>query len=125
MIRGLFFLGIFLLLVRAGFLFTAPVVKNSMLEGKMQDLSVNRGLKSEADLRVELLDYIVDKQIDLAPEQVFFDFGERRCLIAAHYTTEVTFWKYTRRYEFFPVSSETARNKAQNYFRFSAQSRVR
>ena len=123
MIRGLVFLGLFLVAIRAGFIYAAPVVKNTMLEGKMQDLSSNRGLKTEYDLRKEILDFIEVKKIDLKSDKIYFELTERGCAVAAHYTTTATFWKYTRTYEFFPASSESARNKWRNKFRLVARAR--
>ena len=123
MIRGLVFLGLLLVVIRAGFIYVSPVVKNTMLEGKMQDLSSNRGLKTEYDLRKELLDFIEENRIDLKSDQIYFELTKRGCAMAAHYTTTATFWKYTRTYEFFPASSESARNKCRSEFRLVARAR--
>jgi hypothetical protein len=117
MIRGLLLFGLFLLTLRLAFLFSSPVVKNTMLEGKMEEIATNHGMKNETELRKDLLDFIHEKKIDLTSDQIYFEMNDQGICIAAHYTTEVSFWKYHRTYEFSPASSLAAREKARRQIR--------
>ena len=115
MIRGLLIFALFIFTLRLGFMFASPVIKNTLLEGKMQEMATNHGMKTETDLRKDLMQYIDEKHIDLDMDQVYFEMNERGCYIAANYTTEVRFWKYGHTYEFFPASSLSAREKSRRH----------
>jgi hypothetical protein len=111
MIRGLLVVALIIMGLHVAYLFTSPVIKNTMLEGKMQEIASNHGLKGETELRRDLMEFVTDKKIDLDPESIQLQVQNGKVDIAAHYTTSVTFWFYTRDYDFFPASSEAARRK--------------
>ena len=113
MIRGLLWLAVFILVIRLAVLFSSPVVKNTMLEGKMREIASHYRVKTETDLRKDLMAFIDEKQIDLEMDDVFFQMDEEGCYIAAVYTTEVRVWKYGHTYEFSPASSFSAREKSR------------
>lgn len=113
MIRGLLLLAAFIFVIRLAVLFSSPVVKNTMLEGKMREIASHYRVKTETDLRKDLMDFIDEKKIDLEMKEVFFEMNEQGCYIAAHYTTEARFWKYGHTYEFSPASSLSARERAR------------
>jgi len=115
MIRGLLIFALFIFILRLGFMFASPVVKNTLLEGKLQEMATNHGMKTETELRKDLMQYLDEKKIDLDMDQVYFEMNERRCYIAANYTTEVRFWKYGHTYEFYPASSLSAREKSRHH----------
>ncbi len=115
MIRGLLILALFIFTLRLGFQFASPVIKNTLLEGKMQEIASNHGMKTETELRKDLMEFIKEKHIDLDMDQVYFELSDRGCYIAAHYSTEVRFWKYGHTYEFFPASSLSAREKSRRH----------
>ena len=113
MIRGLLWLAMFIFVIRLAVLFSSPVVKNTLLEGKMREIASLYRVKTETDLRKDLMDFIDEKQIDLEMTDVFFEMDEQGCYIAAKYTTEVRVWKYGHTYEFAPASSLSAREKSR------------
>jgi len=91
------------------------VIKNTLLEGKMQEMASNHGMKTETELRKDLMQFIDEKHIDLDMDHVYFEMNDQGCYIAAHYTTEARFWKYGHTYEFFPASSLSAREKSRRH----------
>ena len=109
MIRALLGFALFLLAMHIAYMFTYPLVKNRMLEAKLVDLASNRAGKTNAALRDDVLTYAFENKIDLTPEDVVVTERNGRFTIAAYYTTEVTYWAYTRRYAFYPASQESAR----------------
>jgi len=115
MIRGLLLFALFIFVLRLGVMFSSPVIKNTLLEGKMQEIASNHGMKTETELRKDLMQFIDEKHIDLDMDQVYFEMNDHGCYIAAHYTTEVRFWKYGHTYEFSPASSLSAREKARHH----------
>jgi hypothetical protein len=123
MIRGLLVVALIILGLHVAYLFTSPVIKNTMLQGKMEEIASNHGLKGETELRRDLMEFVTDKRIDLAPESILVQIQDGRTAIAAHYTTSVTFWFYTRDYEFFPASSDAARSKWRISSRVGDQAR--
>ena len=123
MIRALLTVALIILAIHLAYLFTSPVIKNTLLEGKMQDLATNHGLKGETELRRDLMEFITDKKIDVPAEAIQIQVGEGKATIAAHYATTVTFWFYTRKYDFFPASSESARSQWRNSRRSAYQAR--
>jgi hypothetical protein len=115
MIRGLLIFALFIFTLRLGFMFASPVIKNTLLEGKMQEMASNHGMKTETELRKDLMQFIDEKHIDLDMDHVYFEMNDQGCYIAAHYTTEARFWKYGHTYEFFPASSLSAREKSRRH----------
>ena len=113
MIRGLLWLAAFIFVIRLAVLFSSPVIKNTMLEGKMREIASHYRVKTETDLRKDLMDFLDEKKIDLEMKEVFFQMDEQGCYIAARYTTEARFWKYGHTYEFYPASSLSAREKSR------------
>ena len=115
MIRGLLIFALFIFTLRLGFMFASPVIKNTLLEGKMQEIATNHGMKTETELRKDLMAFLKDKHVDLDMDQVYFEMNDQGCYIAAHYTTEVKFWKYGHTYEFYPASSLSARERSRRH----------
>lgn len=117
MIRGLFFLFLFIGGIYVAYVFTSPMVKNTMLERKMRETSRTLTAKSEASVRKEIMAYVSEKGIDVDESEIVVVLSEptksigteTRVTIAAHYSTEATFLNYIRHYEFFPASHESAR----------------
>ena len=115
MIRGLLIFALFIFTLRLAVMFSSPVIKNTLLEGKMQEMAGNHGMKTETELRKDLMQFLNEKHIDLDMDRVYFEMNDQGCYIAAHYTTEVRFWKYGHTYEFFPASSLSAREKSRRH----------
>jgi hypothetical protein len=109
MIRGLIALALFIALLQAGFLFASPMVKNSMLEGKMRELARSKTAKSETSLLRDIMEFVDEKGIPLDEKEIVIVVKDNKATIAAHYTTQVKYLKYVHRYEFFPASDERAR----------------
>jgi len=109
MIKAMLVFAVILFALHLGYLFGSPLVNNYMLEGKMHDLAANRAGKSTAALRQDVLLYASEKGIDLEPDNVVVTEKDNRVIIAAYYTTHVSYWNYTRHYVFFPASEEGAR----------------
>lgn len=110
MIKGLLILAIVIFALNAVYQVTAPLIKNTMIEGKMVDVAGNHGLKSAGEVQVEIMDYIRDKGIDLDESQlIVHQTDDGRIHLAARYETTGTFWKYSRSYVFFPASDAKAR----------------
>jgi hypothetical protein len=79
-----------------------------MLQGKMEDLSKYRGLKSQGDVTHELLEFIEEKSLPITSENLYIQINDRETLIAAHYQVEVEFWMLRHTYDFTPASSPNA-----------------
>lgn len=109
MIRGLLIFAVILLTLNAGYVFVSPVVKNAMLEGRMEDVAKNRGMKGKAAIRRDLMEFIQEKKLPIAAEQLRIEKVGDEMTVAARYTVEATMWKYTRVYHFNPASHESAR----------------
>lgn len=109
MIRGLLAFALFVLVLQAGFLFASPVVKNSMLEGKMREIARSKTAKSETSMLRDVMDFVNEKGIDLDQEEIVIVIKDNKATIAAHYTTDVKYLSYVHHYEFFPASDEGAR----------------
>ena len=119
MIRGLLTLAVFIFLLNQAYMFTSPYIKNTMLDGKMTELAKNRGHRSEAQIRAELMKFIYEKDIEIDDGNVMVEKTGAGVHLAARYQTEVSFWNYTRGYPFFPASSDQARlywNQKQRRF---------
>ncbi len=109
MIRGLLGFLLVLAAIHLGYRFTSPYIKNTMLEGKMQDLIRDQGLKGERELRRDTMAFVDEKNIPLRDRDLVVTVPENgTATIAAHYSCDVTFWFYTRHYEFFPASTPSA-----------------
>jgi len=108
MIRTLLVVGLIVFLANLGWIFASPLVKNTMLQGKMEDLAKYRGLKSQGDLIAELRTYIQDEKIPLPNDNLYVQVNDRETLIAGYYETEVNFWFLHHIYEFSPASSARA-----------------
>jgi hypothetical protein len=109
MIRGLFGFLLILLAIHIGYKFTSPVIKNTMLQGKMEDLVQASGLKGERGLRIDTMEFVHDKHIPLQDKDLVVNIDDNgKATIAAHYSCDATFWFYTRHYEFYPASSPAA-----------------
>ncbi len=114
MIRGLLGFLLVLAAIHLGYKFTSPYIKNTMLEGKMQDLIHDQGLKGERELRRDTMAFVEEKHIPLTDRQLVVMVPETgTSTIAAHYSCDVTFWFYTRHYEFYPASSPSASLEAR------------
>jgi len=117
MIKGLFFLLLFIGGIHVAYVFTSPVYKNTMLEKKMRDASRTLTAKSEASVRKEIMEYVYEKGIDIDESEIVVILSEpstsigteSKVTIAGHYSTEATFLNYIRQYEFFPASHDAAR----------------
>jgi hypothetical protein len=117
MIRGLFFLALFMGGIHVTYVFTSPMIKNTMLERKMREATRTLTAKSEASVRKEIMEYIYEKDIDIDESEIVVTLHEptttmgqeSKVTIAGHYSTEATFLNYIRHYEFFPASHEAAR----------------
>ncbi len=109
MIRGLFGVALFVLAIHVAYIFISPPIKNTMLEGKMEEVAKNRVLRTERDVRWLVMEFVDEKKIPLRPEELVVHFGQGQTTIAAHYKVVSRFWFYEREYEFFPASSDDAR----------------
>jgi hypothetical protein len=109
MIRAALVFAFIILGIQAGYVFGVPVVKNSMLEGRMKELARNPTNKPVESLRGDVVEYLEDNEIVIQPDQlVMRDTGDK-ITIAAHYKVEATTWYYSHTYEFLPASEEAAR----------------
>ena len=108
MIRGLFVLTLIILGLNGVYVFASPLVKNLMLEGKIQQVAPNHGRKSELALRTEIMTFAYDKGINLTEKDLLIRVVNGEAIIAAKYSVDVNYWKYSRHYEFFPVSGKKA-----------------
>ncbi len=123
MIKGLLVLIILLLAVNVAYIFCSPMVKNTMLEGKMHDLATERGLKGEVELRRDTMNFAHEKNIPLDEDQLVVTVADDgTASIAGHYTVDARFWFYDRHYEFYPASEASARLEPR---RVGQQPRVR
>jgi hypothetical protein len=117
MIKGLFSLAVFIGGIYVAYVFTSPMIKNSMLEKKMYEVTRTLTAKSEASVRKEIMAYIHEKDIDIDEREIVVIVrepttslgNENKVTIAGHYSTEVTFLNYSHQYEFFPASDDAAR----------------
>lgn len=109
MIRGLFGVAVLLLGIHVGYIFLSPSIQNRMLQGKMEEVSKNRTLRSDQAVRRQIMDFIRDKDIPLGPEDLVITMDENGITIAAHYKVTSRFWFYEREEEFYPASSGAAR----------------
>lgn len=109
MIKGLFFLAVFIGGINVAYVFTSPLVKNTMLEKKMRHITRTVTAKSEASVRKEIMEFIYDKDIDIDPSEIVVVLKNDQITIAGHYSTEASFLNYVRQYEFFPASHAAAR----------------
>lgn len=113
MIRGLIFLTLFIGGLHVAYVFGSPMVKNTMLEKKMREIARSRAEKTESSVRRDVMDFVKDKEIDLDPSELVVVVKDKKTIIAAHYTTEASLFRYVREYEFFPASDESARRAWQ------------
>jgi hypothetical protein len=109
MIRGLFGVAVFLLAIHVGYIFLSPSIENRMLQGKMEEVSRNRTLRSDQAVRRQVIEFIREKGIPLSPEDLVITMGEDGTSIAAYYKVTSRFWFYERDEEFYPASSSEAR----------------
>ncbi len=109
MIKGLFFLAVFIGGIHVTYVFTSPMIKNTMLEKKMYEVTRTVTAKSEASVRKEIMEFIDEKGIDIDESEIVVVLTDNRITIAGHYSTEAGFLNYIRQYEFFPASHDAAR----------------
>ena len=109
MIRGLFFIGLFIGGVHVAYVFTSPMIKNTMLERKMQEATRTLIAKSETSVRKEVMEFVYEKNIDIDESEIVVVLKDNKYTVAGHYSTEATFLNYIRHYEFFPASHDAAR----------------
>ena len=109
MIKGLFFIGLFVGGIHVAYVFTSPMIKNTMLEKKMRDTTRTLTAKSEASVRKEIMEFIHEKNIDIHESEIVVVLNDNKITIAGHYSTEASFLNYIRQYEFFPASHDAAR----------------
>jgi hypothetical protein len=113
MIRKILILASIILGVNVVWMFSSPLVKNAMLEGKITDLAHNRGLKTSYELRQEVMSFAVEKGIPLPAAQLIVEVSLEKTLIAAHYTKAVEFWFLNHTYEFTIASDPDAKRKLE------------
>ncbi len=111
MIRGLLGVLLILLAIHVGYIFASPTIKNTMLQGKMEDLVQNRGLKGERELHRDIMEFIDEKDIPISDKDLVIRVTDDEASIAAHYTCTASFWFYSRDYEFYPASKPSAKLK--------------
>jgi hypothetical protein len=110
MIKGLLVLAICIFILNLAYLFVSPIIKNTMLEGKMTEVARNHGRKGEAEIHAEIMVYVYDRDIDLEENELMVEVtDEGDAHVAARYETHASFWNYTRTYRFAPVSGDKAR----------------
>jgi hypothetical protein len=110
MIKGLLILAIVIFAMNLGYQFTAPVIKNRMLEAKMNEVATNHGRKVEAEIQEEIMDFVHDKGIDLDENNLVVKVSDDGLAhMAARYQTTVSFINYSRTYMFFPATDDRAR----------------
>jgi len=109
MIRTALVFVLIILGIQAGYVFGVPVVKNSMLEGRMRELSRNPTRKPMESLRADVVEYLNDNEIKIQPDQLVMRDAGDRITIAAYYKVEASTWFYSHTYEFLPASEEGAR----------------
>jgi NAD kinase len=110
MIKGLLITAIVIFALNGVYQVTAPLIKNTMLEGKMDELAKNHARKAEGELHAELMDFVKDKGINLNETELMVHVGEDgKVLLAARYGAQARFMNYSRSYVFFPASSDKAR----------------
>ena len=109
MIRGLFGVAVFILAIHVGHIFLSPRIQNRMLQGKMEEVSRNRTLRTEKDVRRQVMDFIQEKKMPLRADDLVIALNEDGISIAAHYKVTSRFWFYEREEEFYPASSAEAR----------------
>lgn len=108
MIRAVLIFSLILFLISVGYRFATPLVQDRMLQGKMVEIAKNRANKSDQALHADLMEYIRDKGIELGPDDIMIERHDEKVYIAARYRTVVSFYSYSRQYDFFPVSDEKA-----------------
>jgi hypothetical protein len=108
MIRAILILGLVILACNVAWIFGSPLMKNTMLQAKMEDLSKYRGLKSQGQLELEMQDYLDEKGIPLPMDNLYLHVNDRETLIAGYYEVDADFWVLHHRYEFSPASSPAA-----------------
>ncbi len=111
MIRGLLWFLLFLGGIHASYLFGGPFVKNRMLEAKMKDIARNPGMRQEREIRRDVMAFVHEKGISMAPNQLQVTVNERGIIIAARYDVHVELLFVERDYEFFPASNPAFRMK--------------
>jgi hypothetical protein len=109
MIRGLFGVAVFILGIHVAYIFLSPSIKNTMLQGKMEEVSRNHTLRSEQAVRRQVIEFIREKKMPLRAEDLVIKLDESGTTIAAHYSVTSRFWFYEREEEFYPASSAEAR----------------
>lgn len=110
MIKGLLILAIVIFALNVAYQFSAPMIKNTMLEGKMSEVASNHGRKSEAEIHSEIMDFVKDKGINLDDSELVVHVDEGgRAHMAARYEARANFWNYSRTYSFFPATDDKAR----------------
>jgi hypothetical protein len=110
MIKGLLILAIVIFGLNVAYQFSAPMIKNTLLEGKMSEVASNHGRKSEAEIHKEIMDFVKDKGINLDESELVVHVGEDgRAHLAARYQARADFWNYSRTYTFFPATDDKAR----------------
>jgi hypothetical protein len=109
MIRALFGVAVFVLGIHVAYIFLSPSIKNTMLQGRMEEVSKNHTLRLERDVRRQVVEFIQEKKIPLRPDDLVITLNENGISIAAHYKVTSRFWFYEREEEFYPASSAEAR----------------
>ncbi len=123
MIRGLFGVAMFILAIHIAHIFLSPSIQNRMLQGKMEEISKNHTLRSEKDVRRQVMDFIREKNIPVGAEDLVIRLDENGTTIAAHYKVTSRFWFYERQEEFYPASAGDARLKPNRAQRAAAHRR--
>lgn len=108
MIRGLFVFTLIILCLNVVYVFASPLVRNQMLERKIHDIASNHGNKTELALQGDVMTFAYEKGIDLTERNLLIRILDGETIIAARYSVDVNYWRYSRHYEFFPVSSKKA-----------------
>jgi hypothetical protein len=110
MIKGLLVLAIVIFALNGAYQFTSPLIKNTMLEAKIDEAARNHGRKSEAEIHHEVMEFVKDKGINLdESELMVHETDDGKIHLAARYEARGAFWKYSRSYVFFPASDDKAR----------------
>jgi hypothetical protein len=113
MIRKILVLALIVLVLNIAWVFSSPLIKNAILEGKVKDLSRNRGSKTAYELRQEVMSFALEKGIPLEPSQLVVEVSAKKALIAAHYIQPAKFWALYHEYEFTVASDNDAMRKLQ------------
>ena len=113
MIRGLLLFALILVAGNLAWVFGSPLVNNTLLEAKLEDLAGNRGLKSAGDLRADVMSFADEKKIPLKSTDLLVEIEGKKTMIAAHYRTEARFWFLNHTYDFLVASDPDAERKIE------------